>query len=238
MEKKDLITLEPSGIQIAAFESEMTDLAEIIAENAGPGGLNISLLDCIKIPAGGGLSWSIPTVEGEQETRELSGVVLVFSDKRKYWSTSFDETGGTEAPDCFSPDTYVGIGQPGGECSKCEFSQFGSGKGNAQACRLVRLMALMCEDSILPRILSVPPSSYRVMQKYFLQLGAATMRYWEVVSKFSLLKAKSSGGITYSQIVPTMVRRLTPVEREKMVVMRENLGTLLDQDRVIVTEGA
>jgi len=236
-EKKALITMESEGSDILALADGGVDLAEIIRENAGPAGLTPSLLDRIKVPGAGGTTWSVPSIDGEKEEKEVQGVIIAFSDKRKFWRTSFEDSAGTEPPDCFSPDTLHGIGDPGGDCVKCEFAQWGSkGKGSAQACRKVRLLALLCTDSVIPRIVSVPPSSYKHSVKFHFDLSGAKYRYYDVVVGISLAKDKSGSGITYSRMVFRKVRELSPEEKVKVAAMRASLGDLLDQDRVVVQE--
>ena len=69
------------------------DAAEIIAANAGTGDFS-ALLDRITLPSGGGTSFSVPTMEGEKDYKELEVVIAAWEDHRVYFAKSFDETGG------------------------------------------------------------------------------------------------------------------------------------------------
>ena len=196
---------------IVAFGLKGKDAVAAIQQNTGNGGLGFSDLDRIKVPAGGGTSFAVPGLSGEKDEKEIEGVVIGWNDTRSYWESEFE--GASQPPDCSSIDGLVGVGNPGGRCSACPMSQFGSAeKGDGQACKNMRVMFVLGTDGLLPLVLTAPPTSLRNMKKFFLRLASAGKSYNHVVTKFHLEKTKSGGGISYSQVHASMVRELTPDE--------------------------
>jgi hypothetical protein len=200
------------------MKTEISDLSAIMRANIGEK-LEVFDLDRIRVPAGGSLTWEIPTLTGEEEAKTVEGVVIAFSDRRAFWRESFDATGGGTPPDCSSDDCIVGVGDPGGTCATCALAKFGSardGEGDGQACKQVRLLFLVRPADLLPIVVAVPPSSLKNVRRHFLRLASQSMPYYGVVWSFELAKDKSKGGITYSKIVPKLKAVLPPEEAARM----------------------
>ena len=102
------------------------DIKSIVVDNFGADGLRLTDLERITVPAGGGTMWEVPTIdsEGVDYHKTLTGIIIGSQTGRKYWKTSFDETGGGTPPDCFSADGVDGIGNPGGQCASCPNAKF------------------------------------------------------------------------------------------------------------------
>jgi len=113
----------------------------------------------IKIPAGAGLAWEIPTDKEEPDSaKELIGTILDHYRTRAYWPGEY--SGGNSPPECSSMNAIKGTKY--GLCKECQFSQWGSGKdGRGQACKLTHRVYLLLKDSgsILPYLLSLAPTS-------------------------------------------------------------------------------
>jgi hypothetical protein len=205
----------------AVMQHSIEDLMSTISSNLGPNAqLSPNDLDRIKVPAGGGTTWSIPTLDGDVDSKTFEGVIVAWKDQRAYWNESY--SGGSSPPDCASDDCMTGIGEPGGDCAKCPFAQFESAtddKGEmrpGQACKQVRLMAIITNDDLVPILIAAPPTSLGNLRRYFLRLSSRNTPYYGVVTQFSLIKARSQGGIDYSQIDPKSVTRLADPEMQKM----------------------
>lgn len=202
------------------------DLAEVIRENVG-GGIGRFDLDRVKIPAGGGTTWEVPTLEGAEPFKELAGVVVQFADQRAYWKEPFG--GGANPPDCSSTDCVKGVGDPGVECDRCPFSQFGTatrqdgGEGRGQACRLVRVLYMVLPHSILPVVVAVPPSSLKPVRQYFLRLASQGIPYHGVVTKLRLAQDRSGDGITFSKVEPSFGGRLSPEDKARIAPLKAML---------------
>ena len=121
--------------EFPALQAEPKFLKELVQDNLGGGNLSPFDLEKISIPSAGSLFWTVPTLEGDPiTTKELLGIILFVQDARAYWKQNFGESGGGTPPDCTSEDAITGHGDPGGSCSECPYSVFGSDGGDGQAC--------------------------------------------------------------------------------------------------------
>ena len=99
-----------------------------------------------------------------------------------------------------------GIGDPGGECETCPMNAWQSGKNeHGKACKEQRAVFLLRPESLLPCVVSIPPSSLKSFKRYMLGLASAGWKYQRVVTRFALAKAKNQDGIAYAEIRPTLV---------------------------------
>lgn len=210
-----------------------------VKENVGDSELTVFDLDKIKIPAGGGISWEIPTLSGEPDTgKEIKGVIVYQIDQRSYWATKFN--GDNVPPDCSSVDCVHGVGEPGGQCRDCPFSVFGSEPEHkrGQACKQVRILFILCEGNILPYIIVAPPTSVKPIKQFMLRMASQGAIYYEHEVKLTLSKAKNKDGIDYSEIKPTLIGKLSPDAIAQVKSYREQIikavggRMIVDQDDV------
>lgn len=206
---------ETSSYAIVRAAQEGTGaLAEIMRENIGAGGITPFDLDRVKVPSGAGSAWEIPTLTGDTDVaKSFDGIIVAWREPRAYWKLSIDDGGGGAPPDCSSEDGVLGVGDPGGACKSCPYAQFGSGKDDrGQACKQMRLLFVVRENSLLPIALFAPPTSIKNIRKYFMRLASENRRYSSVVTNFSLSKDTSGGGVEYSKVEVKVVRMLEPEE--------------------------
>lgn len=166
------------------------NLAEVLAP-----GETLSFLDLprLRVPAGGATTWELP--DGGA-AKVIEAVILHRQPTRAYWPTAFD--GATVPPACSSADAVIGIGDPGGECSRCPYAQFGSDGGKGQACHLITRVFLDLGGPV-PWLLQVPPSGFGRLRQFVIQLALTrNLPYWGVMVRISLEKAQSASGIAYS----------------------------------------
>lgn len=194
----------------------------------------------IKIPAGGSILWEIANIDTPEEPetlKSIQGIVVYNVLTRSFWEGEFSGAG--TPPDCFSPDAHFGNGDPKDgkgsraniPCADCPNSVFGSApRGTGQACRQIRLIFLLLEDSFLPALVGVTPGSLRRFKKFLMDLTMRGRSIGDNVIGLSLEKAQSSAGITYSRIVPSIVGEIPLEHREKIQsyieMIRPMLGSL------------
>jgi hypothetical protein len=220
------VTSDPSSFlaRIAARDVEafdttrypilMPDLADdimsIMQENLGADGVHLGDLDKITVPAGGGTTFEVPTLEGDTTpAKSLTGIILLMSDARAYWSSSIEA--GTAAPDCYSNDGVLGVGTPGGDCRICPLGQWGSdssGSGKGKACKEKKLLYLLPEQSALPLVVSIPRTSKGIMAKYMARLAGNALPFYGCVTTLALKKVQGNGTPDYSVVVPTFSEAL------------------------------
>lgn len=192
-------------------------IAEIISDNFGDEGFRPSDLERIKMPAGGGRAWDIPD---EPPVAVLEGVIVSWHTARSFWFRSLDDSDETTPPDCASMDGQLGNGEfgpgsqgnPSGECAVCPMNAYGSGGANSKACKEQRQLFLLQPGSVLPLVVSLPPTSLAPFRKYMTRLASKGIPYYGVVTRMSL-RAEKSGANTYSVVEPSRGDLLSPEER-------------------------
>ena len=222
---------------ITEYRALATDTKEVLAvvrENLGNDRITERDLDRVTMPLGGGLSWTVPTLEGEESIKSLEGIIVHWTTPRAYWRLGVDEVGGSAPPDCFSSDGEYGTGDPGGDCFSCPMNQWGSAeKGHGKACKEKRMLFLLRPNSVLPVVVQAPSTSLQPLKKYLYRLSEHVTPYWLVVTRLGLEKAQSGGGITYSRIVPTVGRIVPEEQRGRLQAYVDTIKPLVSQ-RVIV----
>lgn len=207
-ETKDLAV---QTAEFSALQQDLGALREALMENLGGAELTPFDLDRIGIPAGGGLAWTVPTLEGETSSPEVLGIIVGIQNARAYWATPFGSGTGDMPPDCTSADAVHGVGNPGGECKECPFALFGSDtRQRGQACKLIQRHFVLRAGDNLPVTINLPPGSLKGARKYLLRLVSAGHKASAVVTRYTLEKYKNQDGIVYSRAVFGMAGQLTP----------------------------
>jgi len=227
MSKNEMVEVN----EYAVIKMDSDSLAEVIEANIGGQGISRFDLDKLKVPGSGGTIWEVPTLEGTEAKEEVEGIILHWKDVRAFW---FDDySGDNSPPDCYSDDTIIGVGDPGGKCKDCPYSQWGSAdKGDGQKCKQMRIMFLLRKDDILPLALTAPPTSVKNIRNYFMRLASRGIPFYGVVTGLNLEKAKSSTGIDYSQIKPEYKERIEPEMAEEIKAYREKIKSRLEEVRI------
>lgn len=205
--------IEP--IQPRPIAAPRYGMDDILAPGERPG---LSDLPRLRIPAGGGTTWELPTGEA---LKALDIIIIHRQLTRAYWPTPFD--GSSEPPTCSSDDAVTGIGDPGGSCAACPYAQFGS-SGRGQACRLITRLFIAREPGQFPMLLSLPPTAAAAARQYIVNVLITTgLPYWGLRTTVALSRVQSSGGVTYS--VPSFAagRPLSPDELAEVEAMRSAL---------------
>ena len=210
-----MIMSEGKNTEIATVKSGYMALANnSFLEEAMAGecaGLEFTI-DRVKLPAGGGTAFEIPSEEGEETemVKDITGVILYNHPAFAYYAAAF--AGGHAAPDCSSMDGVTGVGLPGGSCRDCPYNKFGSGDGQSKLCKNKRMLYILREGELFPVALSLPTGSLRTFTNYVKRQLTKGRKLSQIVTKVSLKKATSAAGIAYSQAVFTFDRALTAEE--------------------------
>jgi hypothetical protein len=212
---QELVKHEENKTPYVILYTPVAEIDAAVKANLGEENVNASDFDRIKVPAGGGTSWTVEGLDGEETVKELTGIIVAWRDTRAYWSVPMDQSDGNMPPDCYSLDAKKADGEPGGECGKCEFAKFGSdAKGEGQACKAVRQLFLVREGSMLPEIVSLPASSLKPARQYFMRLASKAVPCYSLITRIGLEKTKNTQGIVYSRATFSSAGRLTPEQAE------------------------
>lgn len=223
--------IERLGAEYPVLAGEQSgELMLALRENFGEDGPGVNDFDRIQIPGGGGTAWEVPTLEGTDSARQIQGIVVAWKSPRAFWSKDADE-GPAQPPDCASDEGDFGNGafgpgsaeNPSGRCEECPMNEWGSqeiidmanGKGEtgsrAKACKEMRQLFLIRPGTILPVVVTLPPTSIQPLRKYFLRLANEGTAYYGVVTELSL-KQQQSGSMRWSTVELKMVRKLDAAE--------------------------
>lgn len=217
---------EKTALAPTALVSNVNEILDAVKENLGGGQISASDLQVIKVPAAGGTSWEVETLDGTINVKMLTGVVVGMRSVRAYWEQAMGE-GPTGPPQCASIDGVRGTGTPGGLCATCPLSQFGSGKDNSQACRASQQMFTLMGDELIPSIIRVPAGSLKVVRQYLLKLANTGKKYHSVLLNFELEQDKNAAGIKYSKIKLSLNRELTPEEAQAAADYKANFAPII-----------
>lgn len=231
--------------EYAAVAANTTQIVQTIRENLAGEQIGEFDLDRVKMPAGGGTSWEVPTLDGSEAVRELVGVIAFTKQARSYWREPY--SGENTPPDCSSPDGQEatatgGFTPPATQgshgryyCESCALAQWGSADGDSrgQACKLSRQVFLLTPEALLPLVVSLPPTSLAPAKKFFQRLASHAIPYREIVTKITLEKVSGSGVPDYSRAVFSAGERLTPEQVSKVREYSAALEPIFLSTRVV-----
>ncbi len=187
-----------------------TDMKDVMADDCQ--GLEFTF-DRVKLPAGGGTAFEIPSSDGEDSemAKEIKGIIVFNHPAFAYYVDKY--TGGSNPPDCGSFDGICGTGTPGGNCSDCPYNKFGSGDGQSKACKNKRMLYILRENELFPIVLSLPTGSLKAFTGYVKSQLTRGRKLSDVVTRITLKKASNASGITFSQAVFAFDRVLNHSEK-------------------------
>lgn len=195
MKKESTALALVSTDHFVAFNDETNELIIELIREFFADGLGEDDLHTVKIPTGGGQSWDLP---GDQSARTFTSIIVGEQMTRSYWPEPFSGTGQPSA--CSSKDGLMGVGDPGGPCSMCSYSQWGSGRnGIGQACQQRKILYILSPEDTLPMRLILPATSFGNLRKFYRDLLNKRVSRSGVVCEFGLMKTQNKTGITYSQ---------------------------------------
>ena len=216
-EKKNTEITETGSFAALA---NMDMLNEAMADDCQ--GLEFSF-DRVKLPAGGGTAFEIPSAESDETemSEGITGVIVYNHPAYAYYRDKY--TGGNNPPDCGSFDGVTGIGTPGGSCQNCPYNKFGSGEGQSKMCKNKRMLYILREGELFPITLSLPTGSLKSFTNYVKSQLSRGRKLNQVVTKITLKKATNASGIAFSQAVFAFERMLDAQERTAVAEVTESV---------------
>lgn len=214
----ELMVQENFGLAISG------EVAEIIAEELD--GLGEIPFDRVKIPSGGGLAFEVPGDDPDSPDieKELVGIVIDHHPVNAYWESKYD--GQNTPPSCSSLDGKTGINTETGEvhnCLNCPFNEFGS-DGEGKACKNMHRLYILPENSPLPYILTLPPTSIKAWKNYLgKRIVIKGLRPHHVITKVTLKKETNKSGISYSSAQFAVVGKIDDKFKAELDSFKDNL---------------
>jgi hypothetical protein len=231
---QELTTIKTAPLALTLSNDQVAAHQEAFAMNVASGNVSAFDLPRIKIMSGAAL-WLIPGLENEETAPRIEGVIVYARDTRVYYSK---KDAGNVPPDCSSTDNITGKGKPGGECAMCPFAEWDSAPdgGAGMACKQVKQLFLMRGDSMLPEVVSLPPTSLRAAQKFFLALASKGVPYTGAIVSIELEKAQNAAGKPYGKAKFAVVRRLSAEEHARAHEFRAMAQQLAGQVRTTAVD--
>lgn len=187
-------------------------------------GLSLYRLPKIKVPAGGGIAFTLEGgLDGDDSKKEIECVIAGQRPNMRSWYRQADGPLGN-APDCSSIDGRTGLGNnietgsPDGEgihnCLTCPWGQRGSDRkgGKGADCKEFSEVYVFVGQNRVPNLLKIPRSSKKAFIGYNMILANAGHTINTVVTKLTLKKVQNKANISYSEISFSFVRALTADE--------------------------
>lgn len=227
----ELVTVSFDDYPVLSGDSSFAD---VMAANLAGEELTEFDLPRIKIPKGS-TTWIVPTVEGEEVTKEIAGIPLHVTRRRSYWENPIP-TG--IPPDCSSSDCLTGVGTPGGQCGTfnspiCSLAAPGSAIGpdgkprKGAACQEKKFFFLLRPGKTLPEVLGIPPTSLKIMRQWVARLPRPLPSY---VLGFQL---ESKGDEYDTSIVkPRVVSELSEDQMQQAIDYAKGLTKVFESVQV------
>lgn len=202
------------------------------------GGVGMFQLTQLRLPSGGGMAWTVDTLEGPTAIAGKDMEVIIGGMRaglKKWWRSAFGE-GESGPPNCQSVDGMTGYGVNSLEdglatqhdCITCPWNKFGSARkgGNGKDCSDFMVAMVFREGCSLPDVLNIPASSLKTWQSYIVKLTNAGKSPWAVVTRLAM-ETKSEGALKWSILTPQYVRDLSPEESARFAASREVLTSVI-----------
>lgn len=226
----DLVKVSAAPLALTMPEEERQAVMAAFSVNCASGSITEFDLPRIKVASGTAL-WLIPGLEGDTTQQSIEGVVVSARDTRVYYKS---KDAGNVPPDCSSINGITGKGDPGGECGACPLAQWDSGENGAQACKQVKQLFMLRGTSMLPEVVSLPPTSLKAIRQFFLKLATQGVQYYHCILRIELEKAQNAAGKVYGKAVLRFVRQLSQDE----IARAEEVRSFVESFSTRVTPGA
>jgi hypothetical protein len=113
-------------------------------------------------------------------------------------------------------------------CENCPMNQWDSSpKGGGKACKETAQLVMCAPDSIIPRVVSIPPTGLKALKNYMMKLLSAKRPFYSVVTAISLKQEANKAGAAYSVPVFRVVRVLEEAEIESFAAFAKTFGGLM-----------
>jgi hypothetical protein len=238
-----IMTVDQSPYSVIA----RSDSKDLLSGALIDGGVGVFQLTQLRVPSGGGIAWTVDTLEGQRAIPGSEMEVIIGSMRgglKKWWRANFGE-GDTGQPDCQSVDGVIGLGEnwlapedaemdDNGRpvtvhnCATCPMNKWGSDRkgGKGKDCSDFMVLFVFRPGCSLPDVLNIPPSSLKTIQSYVVKLTNAGKTPWSVVTRLAL-DPKSEGKLKWSLINPQFVRDLTEQEAARFNEARSVLPAVM-----------
>lgn len=221
------------------------EMAEIMLEILGDEKLEQRNLPRIKVPSADFDRFSFELGGKTHNPKTIKGIMVHYVAQRAFW-TSPIPTG--VAPECsasdnkhadrgglYHPDGERGADNPTGLCSNCPMAQKGTdlNGGKMAACKEQRRLFIVLRNTLLPVILTAPPSSIGGLKDFLVQMAMAGHGWWALELEFGLEKTTNAQGQSFNVLTVAGAEEAVPLgdnEVAAAVEYRRYIQDLIAQD--------
>ncbi|MDF2685099.1 MAG: hypothetical protein K0S55_280 [Clostridia bacterium] len=187
-------------INLAELKEQYSEIAKAREEVGGSPCLRV------KIPSGGGISFEIDSGEESVSVQVFKGLIIGNHKVNACWDETGENVNLNLPPICSSMDGLFGVDSEGevNNCKNCPSNEYGSaekGNGKGKACKNMHRLYIMIEETAIPLVLTLPPTSLKNWQTYRLNvLASRGLKPHRAITEISLEAATNSNGIKYNTV--------------------------------------
>lgn len=184
----------------------------------------------VKVPSGGATTFEID----EEPSKVIEGILIDHYAIRALFFQKYEESD-NKVPDCRSMDGKTGEGictdYPSKTnkrvcyCPDCPMNEWGSFKEyidndeptNKKACQERHRLFILRSGELLPILINLPVTSIKPLALYMTKLASKGKSYQTVITRITLDKMRSGGGLDYAQAVFTRAGDI-PEDKKKELI--------------------
>lgn len=227
-ETKEL-QVKPEGA-VSTVLTPSAELKERFSEVAD----NLSTMEDARLPRMKLRPEGLELSEDEAPVKEITGTIVHVRRVNQYYEKSYDPAN-IQPPDCYSLDGVKPekespqIQNP--TCSGCPKAEWGSSAGGqrkGKACRNMKpIYILVGDESIMPRQLTVPPTSLKAINNFLLNISERGVAYRK--AKVKIETYKESPKDTYAKIRFSFIEKLGDQRAQDVEFLRNNWLPIMDK---------
>ena len=176
--------------------------------------------------------------EGEPLLAEVTGTIIHTRRVNQYYKEVYDPNKAAP-PDCFSlngktPDPSVE--KPVHKtCDGCPMAEFGTNnRKSGKACRNLKPIYLVMDGGLMPRQITVPPTSIKAANNYLMDLTAEGINYRKIRTKITAYKENAKD--TYSKLKFSPLDRLDAQKAIDMDFLKQSWLPVMDAQQAEIYE--
>jgi hypothetical protein len=202
---------------------------------------NLESVESFRLPRTKMTAAGFELIEGEPVVTELEGVLIHTKKTNVYYGKPYNPND-VGPPDCFSLDGNTpdkSIEKPVSKtCKGCPMAEFGTNSmKSGKACRNLKpIYLLLSDEAIMPRQLTVAPSSLKAANQYLMDLTERGIAYRKVKTKITAYKENAHD--TYMKLKFSMGQKLDEQQVKNVEFLRNQWRPVMDAQIVDHRESA
>jgi hypothetical protein len=218
-DSKELEVAKPQAMAVSGPSTELLERVKEVQEN-------IDAVENFQLPRIKMTSAGMELMDGEAPVQEIEGVIIHAKKTNVYYAKPYNPSD-VAPPTCFSldgvrPDPSIRTPQHA-TCKGCPQAEFGTNSmKSGKACRNLKPFYILTSDeAILPRQLTIAPTSLKAADQYLMNLTERGVNYRKVKTKITAYKENNKD--TYCKLRFQMIGKLDAQRVADVEAIRQNL---------------